>query len=343
MMLADLNENALGPSIASGSCLEVGQGATLSEIGLIHVPEESCEGLSRYPDLHQIELKQAFCDFRNVRDGAALTPANLCCSTGLDDIIDLLVRSLCRPGHDQIVICPPVYHMYQTTATINDVETISIPLNTQNNFQLRLTALQQALCSDPNIKICFVCTPGNPTGHAISFEDIKAVLDNPGWRGILVVDEAYIDFSPRSPSAVRLVNQYPRLVVLQTLSKAFGLASIRVGFAVACAHLSAILNNVRKPYAISGPSIALAKAALTKPSLAILDAKLMSIFEERSRLARELGRIQGIRVRGGLDANFVLFEVCGTTSEFSFSTTSSIAVAPINQFPQPSAVITPSG
>jgi len=224
-------------------------------------------------------------------------------------MIDLIIRSLCRPGCDRILICPPVYHMYQTSATINDVKTVSILLNAQRGFQLRLPELQQTLASDPSIKICFICTPGNPTGHAIPISDIITILENPHWGGNLVVDEAYIDFSPQSPSAATLVGLYPRLVVLQTLSKAFGLASIRVGFGVACAHLSAVLNNVRKPYAVSGPSLALARAALAEPSLALLDTKLQAVFDQRARLARDLERIPGIRVKGGLDANFVLFEV----------------------------------
>jgi len=273
----------------------------------------------RWTDRRQLELKQAFCDFRNRRNGTTLTPANLCLSAGLDDVIDLVIRCLCRPGHDRIVVCPPVYHMYQTAATINDVATISVPLNPHRNFQLQLSELQQTLSSDRNIKICFICTPGNPTGHAIPIDNIAAILDNPSWRGILVVDEAYIDFSPRSPSAAALIGRYPRLVVLQTLSKAFGLAGIRVGFAIACAHLCAVLNNVRKPYAVGGPSIALARAALAEPSIAVLDAKLQAIFDQRTRLARDLGRIPGIGIKGGLDANFVLFEVLGIAGTASAS------------------------
>ncbi|KAK0613668.1 histidinol-phosphate aminotransferase [Immersiella caudata] len=322
VLLLDLNESPFGPSIAWHGWPDAGQGcADLAETCLEAAPDQLAdarEGLSRYPDVKQLELKQAFCAFRNCRNGTALTPANLCLSAGLDEMIDLIIRCICRPGRDRIVICPPVYHMYQTSAAINDVETIKIPLNTQNSFQLRLPELQQTLSSDPSIKICFICTPGNPTGHAIPIDDIISVLENPNWRGILVVDEAYIDFSPRSPSAAALVGLYPRLVVLQTLSKAFGLASIRVGFTFACPHLCAVLSNVRKPYAVSGPSLSLARVALGEPSLVLLDSQLQAIFDQRARLARDLDRIQGIRVKGGLDANFVLFVVlklAGVNSE----------------------------
>lgn len=238
-------------------------------------------------------------------------PENICFSAGLDDLIDLIIRCLCRPGLDR-TICPPVYHMYHTSATINDVATVILPLDERNGFQLRLAELQHTLSTDQSIRLCFICSPGNPTGHAISIIDIIAILDNPAWRGIVVVDEAYIDFSPTTTSCLGLVARYPRLIVLQTLSKAFGLASIRVGFAVACSHLCEILNRVRKPYAVSGMSITLARAALTESSLSILHGKLEAVRTERSRLAMELCRIDGIgSIRGGLECNFVLFEVLG--------------------------------
>jgi histidinol-phosphate aminotransferase len=269
---------------------------------------------------NHVELKQAFCDFRNQRNGAPelLEPSNICVSSGLDDMIDLIIRCLCLPGQDRILICPPVYHMYQTSATINDIETVAVPLDSHNCFQLRLPEVQKTLRSDPSIKICFVCNPGNPTGFAIPVRDIQTLLDDPIWRGILVVDEAYIDFSSTTQSVIDLVNRYPRLVVLQTLSKAFGLASIRVGFGVACPHLCAVLNNVKKPYSVSSQSIALAKAALTEQSLALLRVNLRSVAEERARLARALGRIRGIAIRGGMETNFVLFEVfrlCSASGE----------------------------
>jgi histidinol-phosphate aminotransferase len=254
----------------------------------------------------QIELKQAFCKFR----GCDITPSNVCLSSGLDEVIDLLVRSLCRPGRDRIAICPPVYHMYQTSALINDIATVAIPLQAQHKFQLQLSKLQRTLSSDPAIRLCFICSPGNPTGYAIPVEDITAILENTAWRGILVVDEAYIDFAPEKSSCLYLLKRHPRLVVLQTLSKAFGLAGIRVAFAVACSHLCQILNNVRKPYAISGPSIACAAAALTPASLLTLESQLLSLRSQRSHLAQELEHTRGVAaIRGGIDANFVLFEV----------------------------------
>ncbi|KAK0658064.1 pyridoxal phosphate-dependent transferase [Cercophora newfieldiana] len=319
IQLADLNENPLGPCISWGGWHEGGQHhAALAEACLAsRDPAQGSDRLSRYPDVRQLELKQAFCDFRNRRHGSCLSPSNICVSAGLDDMIDLIIRCVCRPGRDKILICPPVYHMYQTSATINDVATLTVPLLPHRNFQLQLSLLQQTLTSDPTIKICFICTPGNPTGHAILIDDIVAVLENPAWHGILVVDEAYIDFSPHSPSTTTLITRYPRLVVLQTLSKGFGLAGIRVGFAAACSHFSAVLNNVRKPYAVSSLSLLLAKVALSEASIAVLEANLRTVFDLRLRLARDLERIEGVRVKGGLDGNFVLFEVLGDSNSLN--------------------------
>lgn len=225
-------------------------------------------------------------------------------------MIDNLVRCLCVPGQDSILICPPQYHMYTTSAALNDISTIAIPLDADNDFVLQTEQVVQTLSQNQKIKVLFITTPGNPTGAIIPLSEILRILEAPDWDGILVVDEAYIDFASYPCSAIGILDRYPRLVILQSLSKSFGLAGIRVGFALACTHLSRILNRVRKPYSVSSVSIEIAKAALTEQSLNVMIKNVQTVNEQKTRLRKELSRMAGIgRLRGGFEGNFVLFEV----------------------------------
>lgn len=177
---------------------------------------------------HQIDLKSRFCAYRNRNPTNPLTSVNLFLGVGSDEAIDALLRCFCRPGKDKILTCPPTYGMYAVSAQVNDVEVIKVALNLESgNFELRPDAINEALAADPDIKLVYICSPGNPTGALVDPAAVQKILAHPTWNGVVIVDEAYVDFAPDGSSLAPWVVEYPNLVVMQTLSKAFGLAGIR--------------------------------------------------------------------------------------------------------------------
>ncbi len=200
--------------------------------------------------------------------------------------------------------------MYAVSAQVNDLEVVKVPLDTARKFQLRPEAINDALSSDPNIKIVYICSPGNPTANLIAKSDIQQVLEHPTWNGVVVLDEAYIDFSAEGSSLAKWVTEWPNLVVMQTLSKAFGLAGIRLGAAFTSPEIAALLNNLKAPYNISSPTSALACAALQPRNMAVMKRNRERIVEQRDRMMRELPKIPGVgRFLGGAESNFLLTEI----------------------------------
>ena len=200
--------------------------------------------------------------------------------------------------------------MYAVSAQVNDLEIVKVPLDVTRNFKLRLEAINDALSSDHNIKIVYICSPGNPAANLIAKSDIQQVLEHPTWNGVIVLDEAYIDFSPEGSSLAEWVMEWPNLVVMQTLSKAFGLAGIRLGAAFTSPEIAALLNNLKAPYNISSPTSALACAALQPKNLAVMRRNRERIVEQRDRMMRELPKIPGVgHFLGGADSNFLLTEI----------------------------------
>lgn len=217
--------------------------------------------------------------------------------------------------------------MYAVSAQVNDIGIIKVPLDPLNSFSLRWEAINTALSSDPSIKLVYICTPGNPTGNLISKYDIQRVLENPTWNGVVVLDEAYIDFAADGSSLAQWVNEWPNLVVMQTLSKGFGLAGVRLGVAFTSPEIATLLNNVKAPYNISGPTSSLAKAALQLQNLKVMRSKRDRILEQRERLLQELPKIPGIgRILGGWDSNFVLVEILDNASNGTPSNEVAMAV-----------------
>lgn len=202
--------------------------------------------------------------------------------------------------------------MYQVSAEVNDVEIVHVPLNVSKGFALQPEKIKDILSSDASIKMVYVCSPGNPTASLIRKEDIQSILEHPSWNGVVIVDEAYIDFSPEGSSLAEWVLEWPNLVVMQTLSKAFGLAGIRLGVAYSSATIAGLLNNLKAPYNISSPTSALATAALEIRNLTVMQQNRKKILEQRERLLAELPKIPGIgRFLGGRDSNFLLVEILG--------------------------------
>ncbi|KAL8775579.1 MAG: hypothetical protein Q9209_000075 [Squamulea sp. 1 TL-2023] len=308
-ILLDANENAYGPSLAVQANLEAPKanrtnGSSELEINLL--------GLNRYPDPHQIELKQQLCKLRNLHTHTSkdLGPENLFIGVGSDEAIDALLRCFCTPGRDKILTCPPTYGMYAVSAQVNDVEIVKVPLDPARGFQLQPETINTTLSADPSIKLVYVTSPGNPTAHLLNKSDIRKILEHPTWNGIVVLDEAYIDFSPDGASLAEWVTEWPNLVVMQTLSKAFGLAGIRLGAAFTSPEIARLLNNLKAPYNISSPTSALAVAALQPQNLAVMRSNRAKILEQRQRLLHELPRISRIgRFLGGTDSNFLLVEI----------------------------------
>lgn len=240
-----------------------------------------------------------------------LQPDNVCLGVGSDESIDVVIRAFCTPGKDKILICPPTYGMYEVSAAVNDVCVVTVDLDAEDGFALRPEMINQALSSDPHIKVVFVCSPANPTGNLIRESEIVRVLEHPTWNGVVVVDEAYVDFAP-GHSLAGLVNTWPNLVVTQTLSKAFGLAGIRLGVAFSQPQISQLLNNLKGPFNMSSPTIALATAALQPAGLALMEANRKAMIKQRDRMLKELKEIPGVGgFLGGFDANFLLVQFLG--------------------------------
>ena len=205
--------------------------------------------LNRYPDPYQKELKNSVSQFKGIEE------EKIFLGNGSDEIIDLCFRIFCNPGIDKALTFTPTYGMYEVSAAVNDVKVIKIPLN--DNFQIDLRKTEPFL-SDKNLKLIFICSPNNPTGNAMNYSDVEYIISK--FSGIVVIDEAYIDFSEK-PSFIKLIGKYNNLIVMQTFSKAFGLASVRVGMAFSDPEIIQYFNKVKPPYNISTIN---QKAALVK-------------------------------------------------------------------------------
>lgn len=265
-ILLDANENSYGPSSTEMT------------------PKELEMELNRYPDPHQILLKQRLCNFRNseynhVQDPFAIghdikriNAKNVCLSLGSDGGIDLVIRCFVKPSQEKILVCPPSYPMYGTYADLNDVTTVEEPLDLET-FQIKPKKIIDDIKKDPSIKLVFITSPGNPTATQINIDSIFKILDeveSMSWNGLIVVDEAYIDFCPQGSSMSVLVNEHKNLVVLQTFSKAFALAGIRLGAIYSAYEVSKLLNTARDPYSQSKQCIHSAMLATTPKALAIM-------------------------------------------------------------------------
>ncbi|KAL6898305.1 histidinol-phosphate aminotransferase [Trichoderma evansii] len=304
-ILLDANENAFGPSLDAAS---VAAFSSQSNNGQGIDPL----GLHRYPDPHQIDLKQLLSKLRNTHAHTekTLTPENLFVGVGSDEAIDALLRCFCVPGKERILTCPPTYGMYAVSAQVNDVAIVKVPLLPAPTFGLDVPAISATLSADPSIKLAYLCSPGNPTGSLLAKADVLALLNHPTWNGVIILDEAYIDFAPENASLAELVTEYPNLVVMQTLSKAFGMAGIRLGVAFAPAPIASLLNSLKAPYNISSPTSALAYAAVSGPGLSVMESNRANIIAQRDRIIKEIASIPGVgRLRGGTESNFLLFEM----------------------------------
>jgi len=251
--------------------------------------------LNRYPDPHQKKIKEKLCALNQI------PVENIFLGNGSDEVIDLAFRTFCNPGKDKVLTFAPTYGMYEVSANINDVELINLDLN--DDFQIDLETLKPYL-NDENLKIIFICSPNNPTGNSI--KNIKYILDN--FNGIVFIDEAYIDFSPEE-SFRNQIGKYPNLIVSQTFSKAWGMASVRVGIAYASDEIIKFYNKTKPPYNISQLNQNAILDILNDENIKRVQENIKLILNEKKLLIESLKELELVKKIFPSDANFILVEV----------------------------------
>lgn len=249
--------------------------------------------VNRYPDPFQMKVKERLSQIKNV------PVENIFVGNGSDEAIDLIMRIFCEPGRDNILTFPPTYGMYSVSADINNVEIIESSLLTDYQIDIDNTLSE----INANTKVAFICSPNNPTGNQIDTQSIDTFLEK--FKGITVIDEAYIDFATEKGYA-NLINKYPRLIVLQTLSKAWGAAGIRFGLAYANEEIMQLINKVKPPYNVNVLTQQKALAILNDEEA--FNVKLDEIIAERIKLEKALADISLIQKIHPSDANFLLVQ-----------------------------------
>jgi histidinol-phosphate aminotransferase len=249
------------------------------------------ENFHRYPDPLQLEIKEKIAGWNDVK------PGEIFIGNGSDEAIDLLFRIFCEPREDNILICPPTYGMYEVSAEINDIEIKKAKLS--EDFELDREAIEREI--DEKTKLLFICSPNNPTGNSLNRQTILELAES--FHGIIVIDEAYIHFS-REKSFVAEINNFKNLVVLQTFSKAWGLAGLRVGLAFANPQIIALFNKVKPPYNVS--EIAQNTVLKALENREQVEENISKIITERDKLIGNLKNLEIITKIYPTDANFVL-------------------------------------
>lgn len=266
-------------------------------------------GYNRYPDPYQKVLKARISQIKGV------PTENIFIGNGSDEPIDLAFRVFCEPGRENVVSIAPTYGMYKVAAAINDVECREVQL--EADYSLDVDKLLAA--TDLNTKVVFLCSPNNPTANSFTQHQIERVLRE--FDGVVVVDEAYIDFSAER-SFIERLDEFPNLIVLQTLSKAWAMAGLRLGLAIASAEIVAIFTRVKYPYNINIVTQKLVLDQLSKP----IDEQVTQIVEQRAWVVEQLGQCGVIRHTFPSDANFVLVRVDEPRKVYTLLTDSGIIV-----------------
>jgi histidinol-phosphate aminotransferase len=266
--------------------------------------------VNRYPDPNQTKLKKRIAQLKEI------SPEKIFLGNGSDEVIDLLFRAYCNPGIDNVITLPPTYGMYRVLASLNNIENRRIAL--QENFQLDLQGIFSAC--DQNTKMVFICSPNNPTGNCINLNDIKELLNIQDL--MVVIDEAYIDFSDQS-SCISLLEEYSNLVICQTLSKAYGMAGIRVGMCYASEEIISVLNTIKPPYNINNLS--------QEKALLLLEEKhyvtqVTETIRERKKLKAALRQYDFIESIYPSEANFLLVKCKEANTVYKFLLSQGIIV-----------------
>lgn len=266
---------------------------------------------NRYPDPHQLAIKEKLSFIKGVG------VEHIFLGNGSDECIDVLFRCFCEPGKDNVIICPPTYGMYEVSANINNIALKKVPL--LDNFQLDLIHLEDQI--DANTKIIWICSPNNPTGNSINRIDIETVLNN--FTGIVVIDEAYINFAQQK-SFVQELADYPNLVVMQTFSKAWGLAGLRLGMAFASLSIIEIMNKVKPPYNINQATQELVLTALEE--IGQVNDMIKLLVDMRIALADVFLSMPTVEKVYPSDANFILVKIKEAKKIYEFLLTKGIVL-----------------
>ena len=251
-------------------------------------------GVNRYPDPQQATVKSVLAQQNGVDKNQILL------GNGSDEVLDLLFRAFCEPKKDNVITLPPTYGMYGVLANLNAIENREILLS--EDFQPQLEVIMKAV--DKNTKMIFLCSPNNPTGNSFSKESVQYLLDN--FNGLVVIDEAYIDFSDKA-SWIQKINTYPNLIITQTLSKAYGLAGIRLGICYASAAIIGVLNKIKPPYNVNELTQQRALDRLANPIK--IKEEINSIIEQREQLLKVLNEVNFVSKIYPTEANFILIKV----------------------------------
>lgn len=268
-------------------------------------------GLNRYPDPYQQDLKTKISKIKNIKSDRIIL------GNGSDEIIDLIFRAFCEPGKDEVICLPPTYGMYQVSADINNVGIQKVLLT--SDFEINEIALKKAI--KPNTKIIWFCSPNNPSGNTLDPEAIKNITNS--FKGIVVVDEAYIDFSS-SQSWIDYLDFHPNLIIMQTFSKAWGLAGLRLGMGFASPTIISVLNKIKPPYNIN--TLTQEKASEALDNYEEKNKQVDIILSERDMLASELNKIEAVRHIYPSDANFLLVKIDGASEIYDALVKKSIIV-----------------
>ena len=259
-------------------------------------------GMNRYPDPMQLKLKKRLAEVKNI------SADQIFLGNGSDDVLNQLMIVFCNPGKDKAIILPPTFGMYQVCASINGVETVSVPLT--QDFDLDVEAINKS--QSKATKLVFIANPNNPTGNCFAAEDIKAIIEN--FDGLVVVDEAYVEFA-KDKSVVSWINDYPNLIVVQTFSKAQGLAGLRLGMAFAHPKIIDLMNKVKAPYNINVLTQKEIQTRLEEQGL--IQQQVHQIVLEKEQLLLEFNSISFIEKVFPSDANFFLVKMDDSTKRYN--------------------------
>ena len=274
-----------------------------SELVFIDANENPFEtGLNRYPDPQQNLVKEALSKIKGVSKDQILL------GNGSDEVLDLIFRVFCEPREDSVIVLPPTYGMYEVLAKMNDIKLITIPL--LDNFQPNTKEVLKV--QNTNTKVLFLCSPNNPTANSFDANRIETLLNE--FNGIVVIDEAYIDFSIEDSWLARL-DEFPNLIVTQTLSKAYGLAGIRLGICYASEEIISILNKIKPPYNVNQLTQDVALKALLNTGE--VNNQITAITSERNQLIKDLEKLDVVDKVYASDANFLLVKVDNATLRYN--------------------------
>ncbi|MBA7507601.1 Histidinol-phosphate aminotransferase [subsurface metagenome] len=313
----DANENPFDTNIQIGF-LKDSESVMVSNRVYYEIGKTSLAKLNRYPDPLQHELKDKIARVKSV------SSENIFLGNGSDEIIDLLVRTFCEPGKDEVILLPPTYGMYRVVANIHNINIKEVLLTKE--FQPDTSRISEVI--NPRSKLLFICSPNNPTGNAISYEIIKEILGT--FPGIVVVDEAYIDFS-EDKSVLPLLEKFSNLLVMHTLSKAWGLAGIRLGIGFAGHEIIEILNRIKMPYNVNELTQRIALKSLEQSMKK--QAQVLTILDEKEKLIYELEKSNQVEYIYPSDANFILIKVKNAKMLYDFLIDNKIVVRDRSDMP----------